>query len=133
MRAFLRSQDNHKGVTKLSFTDEESKGLEWEDEMEFSYKGEMYDVIEKQINGNRTIFRCIADTNETSLLREFQKNTKRNTSNSFIAQLITAQFILPVGDSLKKPERFIKRYFKEYAYFLLTTDATVFSPPPDVC
>lgn len=133
MKAFLRSQENHKDVIELSFTHEESKKLEWEDEAEFSYKGEMYDVIEKQTKGNRILLRCIADTKETALLQEYQKNNNRNSSNTFIAQLITAQFILPANDSIKKPERIIKRYFSECTYSLLTTDSIVLSPPPDVC
>jgi hypothetical protein len=133
MKAFLLNQEGHKDVIELSFTTEASKQLEWENETEFGYKGEMYDVIEKKTEGNKILLRCIADTKETALLQEYQKNTRQNSSNSFIAQLMTAQFILPVDHSLQQPERIIKRFFGNSASALLQTIATVSSPPPDVC
>lgn len=132
MRAFLLKQKDHKDVITFSFTNEELKKLEWEDETEFGYKGEMYDIIEKKTQGNQIVLRCIADTKETALLQDYQKNTRRNTSNSFIAQLITP-FILPLDCSLQKPGRIIKRNFKNFSSSLPSIVSLVASPPPDVC
>ena len=133
MKASLRNQKDNKDVIELSFSGKESEQLEWEEEMEFNYKGEMYDVVDKQVEGNRVTVRCIADTKEDSLLRDYQKNTGRNSSNSFIGQLITASFILPPGNLLTPPACAVNDAFPELSVHLPTTISTVASPPPDVC
>lgn len=133
MRTFLLNQKDHKDLIELSFTNEESKQLEWEEETEFKYEGEMYDLIEKKMKADQVVLRCIADRKETALLQEYQKNTKRNNSNSFIAQLITAQFILPADYSLQQPQSVIKRNFINTSPSLLSSVSKVSSPPPDVC
>lgn len=133
MKAFLRNQENHKDVIELSFSGKESEQLEWEEEMEFNYKGEMYDVVDKQVEGNRVTVRCIPDAKEDSLLLDYQKNTGRNSSNSFIGQLITASFILPPGNLLIPPACVKNDAFPEVSVHLPTTISTVPSPPPDVC
>lgn len=133
MKAFLQKQEHHKDIVLLSLGKEESKQLFWEDENEFRYKGEMYDVIEKKDKGNLVLIRCIPDKKETRLLNEYQKNNKRNTSNSTIAQLITTQFILPADHSLKPPVKLVNNYFSHYSSHLQKMASPVLLPPPDVC
>ena len=133
MKAFLRDQENHKDVVELSFSKKEAEQLEWEEEMEFNYKGEMYDVVEKKVEGNRVTVRCIPDTKEDALLLDYQKNTGRHSSNSFIGQLITAPFILPPSNLLAPPSCVLNDAFLEVSVNLPTTISAVPSPPPDVC
>jgi hypothetical protein len=133
MKDFLQKQEQHKDIVLLSLSKEESKQLSWENENEFRYKGEMFDVIKKKANGNLVLIRCIPDKKETYLLNEYQKNNRRNTSNSTIVQLITAQFILPADHSLKPAEKLITNYFKDYCSRLQSLASTVLLPPPDVC
>jgi hypothetical protein len=132
MKEFLKTQRNNKDVVQIILS-EENKQVYWEEENEFRFKGEMYDVVEKKQQGNQVIIRCIPDKKETALLNEYQKNNKRNSSNSTIFQLITAQFVLPVDHSLEKPEKIMKRDFIDHSSSLLNNASTVFAPPPDVC
>jgi hypothetical protein len=116
----------------MIFTTGELSLMEWEDEEEFCYKGEMYDVVEKTVKGNTTIIRCIPDKKETSLLNEYQKNNKRNSPNSTIVQLITTQFVLPAAHLPGPTERLVKNYYKHYSAILQNIASTVLLPPPDV-
>jgi len=133
MKAFLQNGKNHSDAIQISLTKEQCSQLEWEDETEFKYKGEIYDVIEKKMIGNGVVLNCIADSKETELLQEFQRNTNRNRSNSIISQLITASFILPHDDLLKGPSRILKMNYIYVPGFLPKAPTTVVSPPPDVC
>jgi hypothetical protein len=133
MKVFLQKQKNHKDVVEISLSDEQSKQLYWEDKDEFSYKGEMYDVIEKKTVKNQLVIRCIDDKKETSLLNEYQKNNKKNSSNSTTIQLITTQFVLPDSYSLKQPEKIIKKIFSDHSPSLTNLISAVLPQPPDVC
>jgi hypothetical protein len=133
MKAFLKDQKQHKDVVQILLNEEEAKQVYWEDENEFRYNNEMYDVVEKQVQGKLIVVRCIQDEKETSLLNEYQKNRKHNPDNSIIIQLITAQFDLPAGTSLQLPTRVIEKVFTDPSYYIPKIASTVFLPPPDVC
>lgn len=47
--------------------------LRWEHEREFEYKGQMYDVVEKKIQGDTVLFICWWDHEETRLKEEMKK------------------------------------------------------------
>jgi hypothetical protein len=133
MKAFLQNEKNHANAVQISLTMEQCRQLEWENENEFEYKEVMYDLIEKKVSGGQVLLRCIADSKETALLQEFQKNTSRSRSHSLISQLITASFILPHQHLLDRPERTVKNKHTELSAFLAKAYTTVVSPPPDVC
>lgn len=133
MKAFLKNQKSHEYVVQLSFKASELKQLYWEDEKEFRFKGEMYDVIEKRTEGSLVIIRCIADKKETALLNEYQKQHKGNSSQSTIVQLITTQFVLPADCCLKPTETQVENYYRVYSSLLQQHSLTVLLPPPDVC
>lgn len=132
MKSFLQSQENHKDILRFSFTKEEVNQMKWEEDQEFRYNDEMYDVIEKKLSGNRIIIYCIADKKETNLLQEYQKNN-RTTSNLAVVQLITANFILPGDHFLQQPVKTITKQFIRYSSSLQKLPSKIFPPPPDVC
>ena len=134
MKAYLKSQQHHKDVVQLSLTKVESNQLYWEDEDEFEYKGEMYDVIDRKLTEGVWHIRCVADTKETDLLNEYQKNNKHSSSGeSTIVQLITMQFDLPTNTFLKQPQDIVRKYFTDYSSSLTDVASEVLLPPPDVC
>jgi hypothetical protein len=133
MKAFLLIKENHKDVFQIILSTKETSQLHWEDENEFRYQGKMYDVLEKKCKGNQILFRCIADEKETALLHEYQKNNKQSSSNSIVLQLITAQFVLPSDNSLKRPERIFRRNFIHYSSSLYNLASPLFLQPPDAC
>ena len=132
MRAFLKTK-KHPDALNICVTRDECKQLEWEDENEFRYQGQMYDVIEKKIAGAILILHCISDKKETALLLEYQKNTKRHSSTSNIFRLITAQFDLPNKYQLLSPVSMVKKYFSGYSFSLQNPVPAIVPPPPDSC
>ncbi len=55
----------------LKFTEEESQTeLRWEHSKEFEYKGEMYDIVEKSIEGDTIYYWCWWDHEETNLNKQ---------------------------------------------------------------
>lgn len=133
MKTFLKDQKTHKDVVQINFTNEELSQLEWEGDDEFFFQGEMYDVIQKKNDGNKTVILCIPDKKETALLNEYQKTHKRNTSSSVTAQLFSMQFVLPDNYSLQRPQKSIQKYFGQHFFSLKSLASAIISPPPDVC
>lgn len=133
MKAFLQNEKTHKDIVQLSFTDEELNQLEWEGDDEFCFQGEMYDVIQKKRDGNKTVILCIPDKKETALLSEYQKTHKRNTTHSSTVPLFSIQFVLPDDCYLKQPQKSIEKYFVCYSFSLQSIASTVIPPPPDIC
>jgi hypothetical protein len=92
----------------------------------------MYDVIQKERNGNKTIILCIPDKKETALLKEYQKTHKRNTTQSATVQLFSMQFVLPDDCSLQQPQKTIKKYPVHHSFSIQNLASTIIQPPPDV-
>jgi hypothetical protein len=133
MKKLLQSQKDNKDVVQLSFTTKEVEQLEWEEESEFCYRGDMYDVIEKITHGDDVIIRCIPDKKETALLNEYQKQNKQHSSNSVIVQLLTAHFVLPSGYLPSVPQKMAEQKYVLYSSSLQNTISTIYPQPPDVC
>lgn len=62
----INSGIDAKDLTLLSFTQKELSQLNWKDAKEFEYKGEMYDIVEREQKGNTTLFWCWKDEKETN-------------------------------------------------------------------
>ena len=59
--------------------------LDWEGDDEFSYKGEMYDVIEKKTEDAKLVIRSIADKKETALLNKVKDHWNQNEKSNKVA------------------------------------------------
>jgi hypothetical protein len=99
MRTAIRVQTCSGDETDFVFllSDKQSmKQLDWEGDDEFSYKGEMYDVIEKKITDGKLIIRSIADKQETALLNKandhWDQNEKSNKVADELFQLLQSLF-----------------------------------------
>ncbi|HUR66080.1 MAG TPA: hypothetical protein VMZ03_06985, partial [Chitinophagaceae bacterium] len=53
-------------------------GPEWVEDNEFIFQGEMYDVVEKRIEGDRMIVRCISDKQEKKLMVHYKKLVEKD-------------------------------------------------------
>lgn len=133
MKDFLRKQKKHKDVVQISFDQQQAEKIEWENESEFRYQNEMYDLIEKKTEGNRLIIRCIPDEKETALLMDYQKTSKQNSSGTIAIRLITLQFVLPPECLVQQSQFISDRNFPHPFSALLKQALPVLPPPPDVC
>lgn len=104
MKAYLKKAE-HSDIATFTFNEEQLRSLSWEDDHEFSYKGEMYDVIEKTSHGDKTVIRCISDKKETALIKDFQMKTKEQSSqkNNSLSKLLSLQFVAtkPIDNSFE--------------------------------
>ncbi len=58
----------------LKFTEEETqKKLRWEHNKEFEFKGVMYDIVEKSIQGDTIFYWCWVDDKETKLNQQLEE------------------------------------------------------------
>lgn len=131
MMSFLKKQKNTKDVITFSFDKNELQKTDWENDKEFEYKNEMYDVIEKTNVDGRLVIRCVSDENETALLNEYQKTNKQNHSES-ILQLLTASFLLPNNYFTLQPLTKTERLYANQSFPLQSLASSVALPPPDV-
>ncbi len=53
-------------------------GIKWLEKKEFSYKGNMYDVVSKVVDGDFIIYKCVNDTQEKTLFAGLDKQVKNS-------------------------------------------------------
>ena len=88
MREAIRMQTYSADETDFVFLlkDKQSMSqLDWEGDEEFSYNGEMYDVIEKKTEAGKLIIRSIADKQETALLNKVKDHWNQNEKSNKVA------------------------------------------------
>jgi len=88
MREAIRMQTYSEHETDFSFSlnDKQSMDqLDWEGDEEFSFHGEMYDVIEKRIENGKLIIRSIADKRETALLDKVKGHWNQSEKSNKVA------------------------------------------------
>lgn len=88
MKKSIRLQTNSEAETDFVFSVNDKLSIEkldWEDDDEFNLNGEMYDVIEKKVEGSKLIIRCLADKKETALLNKLDDHWKENDKSNKIA------------------------------------------------
>lgn len=137
MKQYLLRSKNHKDVSEFAFNAGEIARLQWEDEHEFKLNGEMYDVIEKRKEGDKTIIRCIADKKETALLEAYQKaaqknDTSKNTSSALLKLMTTAFYQTP-SITLSPISNFSSKPIVFYSSSLLSRFRKITTPPPQPC
>ena len=107
MREAIRMQTYSEDETDFVFSvnDKQSmKQLDWEGDDEFSFNGEMYDVIEKKTENGKLIIRSIADKQETALLKKAKDHWNQNEKSNKVAdelfQLLQSLFHSPKAEEL---------------------------------
>lgn len=110
----------------------------WENDNEFEYAGNMYDVIEKNITGNIMVLHCLADKKETELLKSFQQTQKtqsqqgKNRTTSLLQ--ILASLYLPIHTALITPEEKDTEFdFPVHISSPIERAADILTPPPQNC
>lgn len=136
MKTFLRHQRQYKDVIELSFDENELAHLEWENDHEFRYSGDMYDVIEITELPGKMVIRCISDRRETALLEQYKKAMQRTSVPgplSALVKLVTAQYLLTADFPLHTPGKILKKYSSHFAAFLSDGVQGILTPPPKFC
>jgi hypothetical protein len=126
---------NSADVVELAFDESSYARLEWEEDHEFSFKGEMYDVIEKRAVNGKILLLCIPDKKESQLLYDYKKQTEKSQSqDKQLALKWIINYLQPVALNTTPSVRCIHLTpFPEYAASLFFRPLSIFTPPPDCC
>lgn len=137
-RQYLKHSVSAKNLTliKIPKNNTLNHSIHFTKKDEFRYKGSMYDIVKKKINGDTIYYYCYNDKKEETLHKNFVNNFKRSEegSNSSrrnflkLAKLLTICFL----DSKDKFENVIKEKittnFIENHHISFIPDTS--SPPP---
>ena len=138
MKHYLSLHPENPSITTFEFTLSKADQLQWEDENEFKYKGEMYDVITRKVVGDKLVIQCIADKKETKLLKSFEeimKHQSRGSKNRTMAlhQLLHNLFE-PVSTTFQlSPFTNETVSYLNYTSSLSDNITEIITPPPKVC
>ena len=135
----LRRKVDPSLTEQFSFPLESTTGEEmpvWVDKHEFTYRGEMYDVIEKKVDGGRLLIRCLNDKKEKELIGHYKDLVKRELDQrsrkkaSFLLKLISSGVmagpVMPVAPAITST--LLQSDMRRQA--LLHISSEVLTPPP---
>lgn len=108
----------------------------WIDKHEFTYKGEMYDVISQKVEGDRLVIRCLNDKKEKELMehykdlvkREFDQRSKKKAT--LLLKLISTGILSGPDCTQQVAATASPRNMDRRRPSLLQTSADVLTPPP---
>ncbi len=116
---------------------QEKMGIRWLESHEFTYMGNMYDVVHSKTEGNFIIYKCVNDTQEKILFSGLSKQVK-NTMNNDPAKSKTLNLLqkfnfVYITQSIVYSSIFNKEinrsyFFKQKYFYNLSKE--VITPPP---
>ncbi len=118
----------------FNFNETDYMDLVWEDDNEFRYKGDMYDVIRivKSENNNIRVY-CIDDKKETKLLADFEKQTQNNSTDGQqkqnIVKLFTSFYLLVKESNSFIPDKLVLSAF-DFKKSFISFIGDIPAPPP---
>ena len=113
-----------------------SESPEWASENEFSFKGEMYDVLEKRLVKGEIYVQCISDKKETELIKKYQDISRNDWGGSskkktiLLLKLINSVYTITCSSGYNKMIHSGQHGWSPHKYPLTITSAEVLTPPP---
>ena len=140
MEEYLSKSENILNATELKLPLNDISKLKWQDEKEFTYNGELYDVIQqKKVNGE-LIIQCIKDKKETHLVNDYTKISKETqgdpsskNKSTVLLKLITGIFIKAEQPVVSLPSFIKKKNTNTLCDVLSFRSKEILIPPPQVC
>ena len=124
-------------LTTILCTKKNESEIIWQNEKEFLFHGNLYDVVRKEILANGdTRYECINDKQETELFVSLDKKVgkqldARHKGDSAAKSLFSALYfskLIPLSFALIQPILLQKIHFSETKYFVPFLEIN--SPPP---
>ena len=142
MKEYLSSSKDIQNAVELRFSLADASSiskLKWEEEKEFTYNGEMYDVIKKENANGELVIQCIKDKKETHLVNNYEKVSKetqgdplsKNKSTGLL-KLITGIFIYTEQPVLSLPSFINNKNEKILCDALSSGSKEILIPPPQL-
>ena len=140
MRSYLLANPENSNLITFEYSipDNTNDKLQWENENEFSYQGNMYDVLDRRSGHDKIVIRCIEDRNETSLLKTFEELLRRQSSSSkspfaSLLQFDISLYVITDITILTPPDDSISLFFCNYNLLLPEHSPEILTPPPQDC
>lgn len=137
----LRNNPRHKDIEHFEFNlvngEPSDPSFKWEEENEFSFRGRMYDVIEKKQEGNKFIIACVNDTKEDVLINELsgiqkERNSKPLKGGPSLYFLFGLFFSSGENIGITPPGEEIISYNFCYNISFSSISADIQTPPPRI-
>lgn len=137
IKASLSSKETQQLVFILQNGTPADKSFYWEDEDEFHYRDNMYDVITKKIVGDKLFITCINDDKEEELIDRYidiakKENNKPGNASSGMQLMLSLVFVSP--ENYLIPSFNISSHLpvSVYKFRLLNRSNDILIPPPQV-
>lgn len=132
MKAYLRQLPHHKDLIQLSFSDKEISQLQWEEESEFYWKGEMYDVVQRDFSNGQWNIKCLPDGKESALLKDYLNTNKKSNDSKqqALSKLLASLYLLPSEKPTVTLPETATTSFVDMPFSISTISLAVQSPPP---
>lgn len=104
VRKHIREGLKEKDLTLIVVKDGNDGELSWiKKGREFSYKGNLYDIVKIKVRGLRSYYYCINDKSEKKLISDFKKSqSSKKEAEKRIKRLINSNFYSPITLQINK-------------------------------
>lgn len=117
-------------LNSIEINSETNCKIQWvEDNKEFKYNGEMYDVVSVKVSGGKKYLQCINDKKENNLIANFVVNKELAKKIKRVLKFLNMTYIsknINWLDVVVKQEQIAATQFFQYFYVL-----NVPHPPPE--
>jgi hypothetical protein len=143
-RQILAHADKKELVTLTFSTAEATTELHWEHDREFEYKGQMYDIVEKETNGDSISYICWWDHAETALNAQlyeivektFGNDPQNHEKQEHLKDFYKSLYFAPYPANNFSSPVFCFQYKKSPCFYIepiyLSLFNTPLSPPPEI-
>lgn len=136
MKQYLSRNLQHASLTVFAFSLQDKKNINWEANDEFSFQGQMYDVIKELQLGDTTIVYCVPDSKETALIKSFLQQSEKQAplkeKNSLPVQLLSTPYLVAEPNTGLHFAPLKLLHHTQYAFFLPYAEQVILTPPPQV-
>lgn len=128
-------------LIQLTRSEKKSK-LRWKHSKEFEYKGQMYDIVEKEYKNGITYYWCWWDFEETRLNKKlkqlaahaFNHSDRKHQQEKKISNFFQSLFFEDTRiDAVFVEFKETREYYTSKSEFLLNSTNSPPSPPPKSC
>lgn len=135
IKTTISSSETEQFVFTLAYGKINAPSFYWEDAQEFSYRGEMYDVIETKTADGKLYITCINDSKEKELISRMtditkNQNNKPAKNGSTIQLMLCLLFIQPASFTLLAPYSATASPRDFYKVSFCSACKEIITPPP---
>ena len=124
---------NEKDLSLIIVSTKNINKIKWtKKNKEFSYKGEMYDVVKIKTENNKTYFYCLNDVKEKDLIANYSHhNRHKNNILSILKKVLNSKYIQK-SLILNSKHGNTDIHFSNFTQLYKSVFSEILSPPPKI-